>query len=123
LRGSALSSVAVPMFGAQERSGQSAAAAHEGEPRIAHPARPGSLPRLRGGSCGRRPLEMVGRSIMCLASLVRWGALLLAPIRCDAQTTPPTARPQAVVIYQAVNSVGWIDVAVTQYFCSLAAQF
>jgi len=60
---------------------------------------------------------------MRLAPLVVWGALLLAPIRPDAQTTPPTARPQEDVSYQAVNSVGRIEVVAIQYFCSLAAQF
>lgn len=122
LRRSALSCGVGPSCSVQEKSGQGASAAHEGELRFAHAARQASLSRAQGGSCGGLPLEMAGRSTVCFAPLVACGALLLASIRCAGQTTPPTARPREGVSAQAVNSAGRIDAIVTRYFCSLVGK-
>jgi len=97
LRSSALSSVVVPMFGAQEMSGQGTSAAHEGKLRIEYAERYTFSSALGSGSCVRRPIERVGRSIMRLALLVVWGALLLAPIRLVAATSTTTQALSAVI--------------------------
>jgi len=97
LRNSALSSVVVPLCGAREVSEQGASAAHEGELRFEYAARHASLSRPRSGSCVRRPLERVGRSIMRLAPLVAVVALLLAPIRLEAATLTTTQTLKAVI--------------------------
>jgi len=97
LRNSALSSGVVPLCSAQQMSEQGASAAHEAELRFAYAARHTSLSRPRSVSCVRRPLERVGRSIMRLAPLVVWGALLLAPIRLEAATLTTTQTLSAVI--------------------------
>ena len=123
LRNSARSSVVVPLCGAQEMSEQGASAAHEYNLRFEYAERYTFSSALGSVSCIMRPTEMVCRSMMRLAPLVVWRLLLRAPIRPDAQTTPPTARPLEDVSHRAVNAVGRIEVAATQYFCSLAPQF
>jgi len=123
LRSSALSSGVVPLCGAQEMSEQGASAAHEYNLRFEYAERYTFSSALGSVSCIMRPTQKVCRSMMRLAPLVVWRLLLRAPIRPDAQTTPPTARPLEDVSHRAVNGVGRIEVAATQYFCSLAPQF
>ena len=97
LRSSALSSGAVPLCGAQEMSEQGASAAREGKLRTEYAERYTFSSALGSVNCVMRPLARVGRSIMRLAPLVVWGALLLAPIRLEAATLTTTQTLRAVI--------------------------
>jgi hypothetical protein len=96
LRGSAVSSLALPMFGAQEISGQ-VAAAYKQKLRFAYAERctclsgPGSVTGVI------RWLERVGRFVMRFLPLVAWSAFLLAPVRLQGATTTTTQTLQAVI--------------------------
>ncbi len=79
-------------------SGQGASAPHEGKLRIENTERYTFSSALGSGSCGRRAIERVGRSIMRLAVLVVWGALLLAPIRHEASTLTTTQTLRATIV-------------------------
>jgi len=129
LRSSALSSGVVPLCGAQEMSGQGTSAAYEGKVRIEYAERYTFSSALGSGSCVSRPLERVGRSIMRLAPLVVWGALLLAPIRLEAQTLT-TQTLQAVIsplggLFSFPNSVTLSKTGTTfnNFTGSLAIQY
>ena len=77
---------------------QDRSAAHEGKLRIEYAERYTFSSALGSGSCVRGPLERVGRSIMRLAPLVVWGALLLSPLRSQAATLTTTQTLQATIV-------------------------
>jgi len=107
-RSGALGSVALPMFGGHEMSGQGAAAAYERKRGFAYGERhtclsgPGSV----SGVVSRR--ELLGRLTMRLVPLVAWGALLRVPLRGEGQSRPPSARPRKGAKGQIVKSTAWI---------------
>ena len=68
-------------------SRQGTSAAHKGKLRIEYAEGHTSLSRPRSESCTRHALEKVGRLITRLAPLVAVVALLVAPVRSQAQTT------------------------------------
>lgn len=98
LRSSALNSGVGPLCGAQEMSEQGASAAREGKLRTEYAERYTFSSALGSVNCVMRPLARVGRSLMRLAPLVVWGALLLAPIRLEAATLTTTQTLQATIV-------------------------
>jgi hypothetical protein len=121
-RGSALKSMALPMFGGHEMSGRSTARC-ERTPRFAYAARPASISRPRGVDCGCRQLGVVGRSITRLASLVGRVELLPAPTCCEGPTSVLGGCPQEKISSQVVHGTGRYGAAVTRYFCRVVRRF
>jgi hypothetical protein len=97
LRGSALSSMALSMFGAQKMSGQVASGAYKCNLRFEYGERHTCLSGPGSVSGFMKWLEMVGRLIKRFLPLVAWGALMLAPIRLQATSLTTTQTLQAVI--------------------------
>jgi hypothetical protein len=87
LRGSALSSMALPMFGAQKMSGQVASGAHKCNLRFGYGERHTCLSGPGSVSGAMSRLKLLRQLIVPVVSLVAWGAHLLAPIRLQAATS------------------------------------